>query len=146
MVIKMCGIIGILGHDGKEKIINGLLNMEYRGYDSCGIAYFNDDKIDIYKTLASPKSLFNKVGSFNIGIGHTRWATHGKVNEINAHPIKSFDEKIVVVHNGVIENSNKLKKEYLSHIIFKTETDTEVLANLIALFYNDNKRGILYRV
>ena len=103
MVILMCGIIGIIGNDVQNKIIDGLLKMEYRGYDSCGIAYFKNSNFKIKKKTESPLSLKTD-DSFNIGIGHTRWATHGRVCDTNAHPILSFDERLVIVHNGVIEN------------------------------------------
>lgn len=137
MVIWMCGIIGLIGTNSQEKIINGLLNMEYRGYDSCGMAYFKDNKINIIKKTESPRNLKTE-DSFIIGVGHTRWATHGKVNKNNAHPILSFDNNLAIVHNGVIENFKELKDKYLSDIEFNTETDTEVLVNLISKFYKEN--------
>ena len=132
----MCGIIGIIGKNIKNELISGLEKMRYRGYDSCGIT-FNKDGLCTIKTLEEPSMLTTQNTDFDTGIGHTRWATHGKVNIINAHPIASFDEKVYIVHNGIIENSKYIKNTYLKNIQFKTETDTEVLVNLIALFMRE---------
>lgn len=133
----MCGIIGIIGSDIKNNLIDGLLKMEYRGYDSCGIAYYKDDEIKVVKNLESPLNLLND-DVYNIGIGHTRWATHGKVALRNAHPVFCSDKRIALVHNGVVENSDEIKNTYLKDINLLTETDTEILANLINYFYEDD--------
>ena len=133
----MCGIIGYIGHkDAVPLILNGLKRLEYRGYDSAGIAVCNEGHIQIHKTegkvLDLEKNLNNLKIQGNIGIGHTRWATHGEPNEINAHPHLSSSNKIALIHNGIIENYDVLKKELYSRgYKFKSETDTEVLVYLI---------------
>ena len=130
----MCGIIGYVGKENaKDVIISGLLALEYRGYDSSGIAYNANNKIKIVKMEGKVANLKNKLNENNdlpnVGIGHTRWATHGKPNEVNAHPHKVGITTLV--HNGIIENYLELKKELSEQYKFKSETDTEVACALI---------------
>jgi len=143
----MCGIIGYYGKDGKaiDVILNGLKRMEYRGYDSAGVAFF-DENILVVKNVGRIKDLESKLNGieriFDIGIGHTRWATHGKVSEENAHPHTNMDETIAVVHNGIIENHAELRKQLKEKgYNFKTETDTEVIPHLIDFHYKKNNDG-----
>ena len=124
----MCGIIGYVGErqSAKDVVIDGLKALEYRGYDSAGIALATDKKIKIFKTTGRVKGLEIKVPDINagVGIGHTRWATHGKVCEKNAHPHLSFDGKIAIVHNGVISNARSLKAELVEKgIPFSSSTE-----------------------
>jgi glucosamine--fructose-6-phosphate aminotransferase (isomerizing) len=136
----MCGIIGYIGSKpARNIIINGLKRLEYRGYDSAGLAIINGET-RIFKCKGRVKDLEEMVSlsSFDgtTGIGHTRWATHGEPNEINAHPQVSFKGNFVVVHNGIIENYSLLKKHLESRgIVFTSQTDTEVLANLMEHLY-----------
>jgi len=142
----MCGIIGYIGHRNiSDVLISGLKRLEYRGYDSAGIAIFTDDKIYVYKKVGKVSTLEEEIKNFSsfelnskIGIAHTRWATHGEPSDINAHPHTDCSGKIAVVHNGIVENYATIKKklESLGHI-FKSQTDTEVIAHLIEEFYND---------
>jgi len=136
----MCGIIGYIGsRPAREIILNGLKRLEYRGYDSAGLALVNGET-KIFKCkgrVTDLETLVNK-SSFNgtIGMGHTRWATHGEPNELNAHPQISYKGNFIVVHNGIIENYARLKKHLEGRgIIFASQTDTEVLANLIEHVY-----------
>lgn len=135
----MCGIVGYIGREKCiPNIINGLERLEYRGYDSAGIAYIKDNKIIIEKSIGKIINLKNKINleeDSHIGIGHTRWATHGKPSDTNSHPHKAG--KITIVHNGIIENYEELKSK-LKEYKFKSETDTEVLAALIDKLYNKN--------
>jgi glucosamine--fructose-6-phosphate aminotransferase (isomerizing) len=136
----MCGIIGYIGSKpAKEIIINGLKRLEYRGYDSAGMALVNGET-KIFKCAGRVKDLEEIVNksSFNgtTGMGHTRWATHGEPNELNAHPQASYKGNFIVVHNGIIENYASLKKHLESRgVQFTSQTDTEVLANLIEHMY-----------
>lgn len=133
----MCGIVGYFGSgDARDIIIKGLEKLEYRGYDSSGIALINkkNKEINIYKDkgrVAHLKSLVDFDYETCFGIGHTRWATHGEPNQVNSHPHISMSKRFVIVHNGVIENVKKLKVEKLSKYSFLSDTDTEVIANLI---------------
>ena len=133
----MCGIVGYIGKkNAYEIVINGLKRLEYRGYDSSGVALYNS-KLSVYKTKGKVEDLVNKAKKANsldgnIGIGHTRWATHGEPNDVNAHPILSNNKSLVIVHNGIIENYATIKNELISKgYHFESETDTEVLVNLI---------------
>ncbi|MGC9375954.1 MAG: glutamine--fructose-6-phosphate transaminase (isomerizing) [Bacteroidales bacterium] len=136
----MCGIVGYIGEKQAYPIlINGLKRLEYRGYDSAGIALLNN-KVNIYKKQGKVSDLENHVLkddiTGNIGIGHTRWATHGEPNDINAHPHVSMNGHFILIHNGIIENYGRLKEKLIDRgYTFKTETDTEVLANLIEYIY-----------
>ncbi|WP_457618164.1 glutamine--fructose-6-phosphate transaminase (isomerizing) [Lutibacter sp.] len=133
----MCGIVGYLGfRKAYPIVINGLQRLEYRGYDSAGVVLTNENGMQLYKTkgkVAELKKLAeNKDIHGNLALGHTRWATHGIPNNENSHPHVSSSGSLVIVHNGIIENYNTLKKELLTRgYIFKSETDTEVLINLI---------------
>ena len=141
----MCGIVAYKGHKNCHSILlNGLKRLEYRGYDSAGIACLNiDGKLSITKRKGKVKELeaaLNVKNFDSIGIAHTRWATHGKPNQINAHPHLDQSKKIALVHNGIIENYDPIKKFLISKKVkFKSETDTEVLVQLIGYFYNKGK-------
>ncbi len=136
----MCGIVGYIGSkEAREIILNGLKRLEYRGYDSAGIALVNGET-RIFKCAGRVMDLEALVSKsdFNgtIGMGHTRWATHGEPNEVNAHPQVSYKGNFIVVHNGIIENYSRIKKHLESRgIVFSSQTDTEVLANLIEHLY-----------
>ena len=137
----MCGIIGYVGKNNALKaLINGLKALEYRGYDSVGVAYFLNDKIKIIKDKGRINELENNIDINdlpNIGIGHTRWATHGVPNKINAHPHSVGN--ITLVHNGIIENYLELKEELIKHDYnFKSDTDTEVACAYIDYLYKNN--------
>ncbi len=131
----MCGIFGYIGTDPAYEVIKtGLNKLEYRGYDSCGVCLHTNSDFDIHKTVGDTTNLPDIISDSKIGIGHTRWATHGGVTTINAHPHLSHCKNIVLVHNGVIENSNEIKN-LLKDYNCISETDSEVLANLIASHY-----------
>lgn len=139
----MCGIVGYIGSDhAKEKVIDGLKRLEYRGYDSAGIALPINGKIEIRKHVGEIKNLEKIIGEpefdSSVGIGHTRWATHGAPSDVNSHPHGNMDNSIAIVHNGIIENYQEIKewliKEY--GVVFKSETDTEVIAHLIGIYYD----------
>ncbi len=137
----MCGIVAYLGKKIAQPIlVEGLKRLEYRGYDSAGVAFLSDGSVKITKTSGRISVLEDALTEpgpdEHLGIGHTRWATHGKPNTINAHPHQDYSGKIVVVHNGIIENYGTLKKWLQSEgVDFQSETDTEVIANLIGYFY-----------
>ena len=139
----MCGIVGYIGEkEAFPVLIDGLKKLEYRGYDSAGVALLNG-KLEVFKRKGKVADLENFVQgeniSGNIGIGHTRWATHGAPGNENAHPHTSMNQIFSVVHNGIIENYSELKIDLQSQgYTFQSETDTEVLANLIEFFYMQN--------
>ena len=141
----MCGIIGYVGHQQAAPILlEGLSRMEYRGYDSAGVAVRSGEKgLQIYKSKGRLRVLSDMIhGGADVegtlGIGHTRWATHGEPNDINAHPHVSEDGRIALVHNGIIENYMEIKQQLLRHgVKFKSETDTEVVAQLLEFHYRE---------
>ena len=140
----MCGIVGYTGNkNAKEILLKGLRNLEYRGYDSAGVAVFDGREVKTVKEEGRLKNLNEKLLktplSGNIGIGHTRWATHGAPCAINSHPHTSQNGKIAVVHNGIIENYEQLRAMLKSKgYEFKSETDTEVIPHLIDMYYDGN--------
>ena len=134
----MCGIVGYIGHrDAYPVILKGLQRLEYRGYDSAGIALYDGSEIKLSKTKGKVVDLESKVSEQinplgNLGIGHTRWATHGVPNDVNSHPHFSNSGDLVIIHNGIIENYGALKEELIKRgYKFSSDTDTEVLVNLI---------------
>ncbi len=143
----MCGIMGYIGDENAvETVITGLEVLEYRGYDSAGLAANIDGKTKIIKTVGSPSQLYSKVDGLEaqIAIGHTRWATHGAANETNAHPHTSKSGLFSVVHNGIIENYAELKNELTEKgYVFKSDTDTEVIAHLLEDKYNGDLKGTI---
>lgn len=139
----MCGIVAYVGHrDAQQVIIKGLKRLEYRGYDSAGIALLNNG-LNVYKKKGKVSELEEHVNGINltshIGIGHTRWATHGEPNDTNAHPHYSSSRKLAIIHNGIIENYNSLKQELINKgHTFSSDTDTEVLIHFIEDIYENN--------
>ncbi len=146
----MCGIVGYFGHPDQtlDTLINGLRRLEYRGYDSAGIAITQSDgKVFVEKSIGKVVELEKKIANIKnldnlftgIGIAHTRWATHGSPSTINAHPHQSYNKKVLLVHNGIIENFAEIKNNLQTKgYEFYSDTDTEVLANLIDFYYSGN--------
>ncbi|MFC0015727.1 MULTISPECIES: glutamine--fructose-6-phosphate transaminase (isomerizing) [Allobacillus] len=134
----MCGIVGYIGeNDAKGILLNGLEKLEYRGYDSAGIAVQSTNDLKLFKVkgrIATLREAVDENTEATVGIGHTRWATHGQPNETNAHPHMSQSGRYTLVHNGVIENYHELKNEYLTDVEFVSETDTEVIVQLVDQF------------
>ena len=140
----MCGVIGYTGNKNAVPfLVEGLTKLEYRGYDSAGITTINDNKINICKAKGRIDNLKTKIKETNIkgnvGIGHTRWATHGAPSDVNSHPHLSNDGSISIIHNGIIENYSVLKDELIKNgYKFYSETDSEVVPNLIEFFYKQS--------
>lgn len=137
----MCGIYGYIGKlNAFDEVYNGLKMLQYRGYDSCGIAYFNGG-FKIEKATGTLKNLKKPSEKSEIAFGHTRWATNGRVNYENTHPHVSYNGEFVVVHNGIIDNADELKQNL--KVDFKSETDTEVIVNLLATLSGETDSRIL---
>ena len=147
----MCGIVGYTGgQNAAPVLLDGLTNLEYRGYDSCGIAVIQDNRIAISKVTGRIANLREKTENGTLtpgftGIGHTRWATHGAPTDVNAHPHASNDGRFAVVHNGIIENYMELRQELtMKGYRFESETDTEVIVHLIEMYYSgDFRRAVM---
>lgn len=137
----MCGIVGYIGQvDAKEILLKGLEKLEYRGYDSAGIAVMNEAGVHVFKEvgrIANLRGAVDESVEATAGIGHTRWATHGVPNQSNAHPHQSASGRFTLVHNGVIENYHLLQQEYLQNVTMKSDTDTEVIVQLVEHFANE---------
>lgn len=149
----MCGIVGYVGKEQAAPIIlDGLEKLEYRGYDSAGLAVYNGNKIQIRKSVGRLKTLVElthrgEMMPGHLGIGHTRWATHGAPTDVNSHPHYNSKETIAVVHNGIIENYVKLRKKLENKgYEFVSETDTEVLAHLLDYYYKGNPLEAITKV
>ena len=141
----MCGIVGYVGRaEAAPILLDGLRRLEYRGYDSAGVAVVNQGQLETRKCAGRIAALANLMGkqplSGSFGISHTRWATHGKVTDENAHPHFDASGKLALVHNGVIENYQALKEQLIQDgdTNFRSETDTEVLAHLIGKLYDES--------
>lgn len=140
----MCGIVGYIGYNQATPVLlNGLMRLEYRGYDSAGVAVFGKDGINVAKAAGKLVNLMSKTYTVDVkgtvGIGHTRWATHGEPNEKNCHPHTSQHGKFAVVHNGIIENYDVLKKQLIEKgVKFSSDTDTEVVPQLLEYYYEGN--------
>ncbi|MDD7725417.1 MAG: class II glutamine amidotransferase, partial [Bacteroidales bacterium] len=141
----MCGIVGYIGgRTAWPIIVKGLQRLEYRGYDSAGVAVLNEGGLKLRKCRGKVSDLVQMVKgqdlSGAVGIGHTRWATHGEPNDVNAHPHVSMNGKFVVVHNGIIENYREIKAHLIEKgYTFKSQTDTEVFANFVESLYLSEK-------
>ena len=150
----MCGIVGYIGEKKAAPILlDGLSKLEYRGYDSAGIATIENGELSIEKCKGRLQNLCDKIQNGEalqgkIGIGHTRWATHGAPSDLNSHPHKCSQSLFTVVHNGIIENYLPLKEELTvhKHVPFVSETDTEVIAHLLSYYYNGNVLETIQRV
>ena len=149
----MCGIIGYSGSNANavEVLLDGLEKVEYRGYDSAGIAFVTDTGIQIEKKEGKLENLKNHMKNFEIlsctGIGHTRWATHGVPTDRNAHPHYSENKDVALIHNGIIENYAEIKKELLEQgVKFSSDTDTEVVAQLFSKLYDGDLYSTLKKV
>ncbi|ALA52649.1 glutamine--fructose-6-phosphate transaminase (isomerizing) [Shouchella clausii] len=131
----MCGIVGYIGNeDAKEILLSGLEKLEYRGYDSAGIAVRTESDTEVFKEkgrIATLRKAVDENVHSTVGIGHTRWATHGVPSQLNAHPHQSATERYTLVHNGVIENYEQIKRDYLADVQLKSDTDTEVIVQFI---------------
>ena len=142
----MCGIVGVVGNtNATDILIQGLEKLEYRGYDSAGIFVLGGAESHLVKAVGRIAELSAKTAGVEgtTGIGHTRWATHGKPTEDNAHPHRSETGRFVLVHNGVIENYLEIKEEYLAGHHFKGQTDTEIAVHLIGKFVEEDGLSVL---
>lgn len=148
----MCGIVGYIGpNEAAPFLIEGLTKLEYRGYDSAGIAVFDGNRINVEKSVGRLGILEKKIESHqpqgHVGIGHTRWATHGRPSDVNSHPHTDCTGKFVVVHNGIIENYLTLKEQLIEKgHVFTSETDTEVVAHLVEEYYNGDLEAAVKKV
>ncbi|ALS75416.1 glutamine--fructose-6-phosphate aminotransferase [Planococcus rifietoensis] len=137
----MCGIVGYIGEqDSKEILLKGLERLEYRGYDSAGIAVRNGEGIKVFKEkgrIADLRGVVEDDVTGNTGIGHTRWATHGKPSKVNAHPHQNASDRFTLVHNGVIENYHHIQRDYLEGVEMESDTDTEIIVQLIGKFVEE---------
>src|SRR5215218_4591118 len=138
----MCGVIGYVGHrHAKARLLSGLERLEYRGYDSAGIAMLNGHGLESVKAVGQLVNLKRKAdehtSSAKLGIGHTRWATHGRVTEANAHPLIAGDDNdVAIVLNGIVENYAAIKRDLIAEgRVFRSETDAEVVAHLVDRHY-----------
>ena len=147
----MCGIVGYLGHrQATEVLIEGLSKLEYRGYDSAGVAVNGGNDLEIRKFKGRlailAEDLQKNPIEGGLGIGHTRWATHGEPSDVNSHPHFNMDKTIAVVHNGIIENYSELKEELQAEgVVFLSQTDTEVVAHLVDKYYEGNLLDAVYK-
>ena len=152
----MCGIVGYVGtREAADFLLDGLAKLEYRGYDSAGIAVYDQDRITVRKKMGRLINLLQEIKehpvSGTIGIGHTRWATHGGPSDINSHPHTDMNGNFAIVHNGIIENYMEIKEELLKKgVVFRSETDSEVVAHLCADLYDgdfeNTVRNVLRRL
>ena len=145
----MCGILGYTGNrQASDILLNGLAKLEYRGYDSAGVAVLNNGEIKIAKNKGRLKVLEERIKSGQevpgtCGIGHTRWATHGEPSDVNAHPLWSDDMSVVAVHNGIVENYREIKNMLGEHgYKFYSQTDTEAAVKLIDFYYKQEKNPL----